>query len=240
MPEAEDWDDAIDVLCVGVGLGSLAYAILCAAADLEVLVIESAYLDPQTREYLSLMTDDLDGGHADPNLALTPAQAVPPDYGKRRTLEPFVGEDLRRWSSVCLHSPFGLLCTEIPQLEPMRGPGGVITAGLLGDYRPEADEPGPALLRWLRERAAGLFAPAQDRLGGLILEEGRIAGAVLDTADGPRRIRAAAGLALAVGPEDVPWPAQPELAGVTAAVAVVGRPGGRFARVELVGTDGPP
>jgi hypothetical protein len=91
-----------------------------------------------------------------------------------------------------------------------------------------------ALVRWLRENAEGLFAPADDRLDGLVVEEGRIAGVILDTADGPCRIGVNRGLALSLAVEPQYWPDQPELAGLEVDVAVVGRQAGRFARVELI------
>lgn len=237
MLEADDWDDAVDVLCVGARPGPLAYGILCAAQGLDVLIVESADMDQQTADYRMAMTGDLGDGGPDPRLTLTCAVPAPPVTGKRAVLEPFVGEELRQWSTACHRSPFGVLCTDVPDLEPMHDGGGTsITAGLIGGYRSEGGPPGPDLVRWLRDRAAGLFAPAGDRLAGLILQEGRIAGAALDDGDGPRRVRAGAGLALPAGPDPAFWPDQPELSGVDAEVAVVGRRGGRFARVELLVT----
>ncbi|MFM9035905.1 MAG: hypothetical protein ACKOQ4_16760 [Mycobacterium sp.] len=239
MLETEDWDDVVDLLCVGAEPGPLAYGILCAAKGLDVIVVESAHLDPQTLDYRVAMTEDLEEDEPDPSLTLTCAAPAPPATGKRAVLEPFVGEELRRWSAACRRSPFGVLCTGVPDLEPMCDAGGrSITAGLIGGYRSDGGAPGPDLVRWLRDRAAGLLAPASDRLAGLILQEGRIAGAVLDDGGGPRRVGTCAGLALPVGSGPALWPDQPELAGVDAEVAVVGRRGGRFARVELIDARG--
>jgi hypothetical protein len=233
-----DWDEAVDVLCVGTGPGALAYGILCDAAGLEVLIVESGHLDPQTIEFRDAMIADLAGGPPEPGLALTRAEPVAVPSGWRDKLETFDGEQLRQWSARCFASPFGVLLTEVPALTAMRTDGGEsIVAGLVGGYRPDPEQPGPALSRWLRERAAGLFAPEEDRLGGLVVVEGRIAGAVLDTTDGPRRIGTAAGLAIAVGPTPDVWPAQPELAGVNIEAAVVSRWAGRFARVELLSVE---
>lgn len=230
-----DWDETVDVLCVGAGPGALAYGILCAAAGLEVLIVESPDLDPQTLEFRDAMTIDLGESPPDATLVVTRAQPAPRQDGQRAKLETFVGEELRRWSDRCLASPFGVLLTEVPDLEPMRTDSGQsITAGAIGDYQPEPEQPGPALIGWLGKQADGLFAPETDRLDGLVIEEGRIAGVVLDTVDGPRRVCANRGLALSVGAAPETWPAQPELAGLAAQVAVVGRRGGRFARVELL------
>jgi hypothetical protein len=230
-----DWDEAVDVLCVGTGPGSLAYGILCDAAGLEVLIVESPHLDSETREFRDAMTADLGGCPPGLELALNHAEPVAAPSGRRAKLETFDGEQLRQWSARCFASPFGVLFTEVPALEAMRTAAGEsITAGLIAGYQPDPHQPGPALSCWLRERAAGLFAPEEDRLGGLVVAEGRIAGVSLDTTDGPRRIGTSAGLAIAVGPAPDSWPAQPELAGVTADVAVVSRWAGRFARVELL------
>jgi len=236
-----DWDEAVDVLCVGTGAGSLAYGILCDAAGLEVLIVESPHLDPQTREFRDAMTADLGDCPPALDLALNRAERVTAPSGRRAKLETFDGERLRQWSARCLASPFGVLFTEVAALEAMRTDAGEsITAGLIAGYQPDPKQPGPALWRWLHERAAGLFGPEEHRLGGLVVADGRIAGVTLDTMDGPRRIGTAAGLAISVGPAPDSWPAQPDLAGVTAAVAVVSRWAGRFARVELLSVEAGP
>jgi len=235
-PESDDWDETVDVLCVGDGPGALAYGILCAASDLDVLIIESAELDPQTRDWHSGMTEDLGGGQSDAHLALIRAEPVPVQPINDRTkLEPFVGEHLRQWSAGCLASPFGVIMSHLPDFDPMRtADGRSITAGVVGNYRCDGSPPGPALANWLRENAEGLFAPADDRLDGLVVADGRIAGVILDTADGPCRVGITHGLALSLGGGPERWPDQPELRGLTVDVAVVGRPAGRFARVELL------
>ena len=235
-PESDGWDETVDVLCVGEGPGALAYAIFCAAADLDVLIVELSDLDPQTCEWRTAMTEDLDGGPPDPHLSLIRAEPVPVlPINDRTKLEPFVGEHLRQWSAGCLASPFGVMFTEVPDLGAMRtAEGRSITAGIVGGFRCAGGAPGPTMVRWLRENAEGLFAPADDRLGGLVVEEGRIVGVILDTADGPCRIGVNRGLALSLAVEPQYWPDQPELAGLEVDVAVVGRQAGRFARVELL------
>jgi hypothetical protein len=235
-PESDDWDETVDVLCVGEGPGALAYGILCDAADLEVLIIESTELDPQTREWLGDMTEDLEAGRPDGRLSLIRAEPVPVrPINDRTKLEPFVGEHLRQWSAGCLASPFGVIMSHVPDLVSMRtAEGESITAGIVGGYRCAGEAPGPALVRWLRENAEGLFAPADDRLAGLVVEDGRIVGVILDTADGPRRIGVTRGLALSLAVEPEHWPDQPELDGRTVDVAVLGRAAGRFATVGLL------
>ncbi|MEI6253070.1 MAG: hypothetical protein WCP30_09720 [Mycobacteriaceae bacterium] len=234
--ESADWDETVDVLCVGEGPGALAYGIFCDASDLDVLIVECAELDPQTRDWRRAMTEDLDGGPPDARLPLISAEPVPVQPINDRTrLEPFVGEHLRQWSAGCLASPFGVMFSHVPDLDPMRtAEGQSVTAGVVGSFQCDGGPPGPALVRWLRERAEGLFGPADDRLDGLIIEDGRIAGVVLHTADGPCRVGATHGLVLSLGGAPECWPDQPELAGLEVDVAVVGRRAGRFARVQLL------
>lgn len=234
--QPDDWHEAVDLLCVGTGPGVLAFGMFCAAADLDVLIVESGELDPQTMEWRTAMTADLDDCPQDPRLALIHANPVSAEKVTDRTkLEPFVGEHLRQWSSRCLASPFGVLATEVPALDPIRtADGESITAGVVGSFRFPQGLPGPALSQWLRERAEHLLAPVDDRLDGLIVIDGRIAGVVLKTADGPCRIGSAHGIALSPGRASQSWPDQPELAGVTVDVAVLGRRAGRFATVGLL------
>lgn len=230
--DGPDWDETVDVLCVGASPGPLAYGILCAAEGLEVLIVESAHLDPDSLDYLGRMTEDLGEPALDAHLPLVHAQ---PEVPQGRFLETFDGEQLRQWSARCRSSPFGVLLTEVPDLQPMRtDEGESMVVGVVGEMPCDADPPGPALQRWLYDRAEGLFGPADDRLAGLVHHEGRIAGVALQTADGPRLIGAARGLAISVGGNPQSWPPQPELAGRTAEVAVVSRWGGRFAKVELL------
>jgi len=232
-----DWDETVDVLCVGTGPGVLAYGIFCAASDLDVLIVESPELDAQTAQWCGVMTEGLAGAAPTAELPLIHAEPVAPVRIDDRTrLEPFVGEELRQWSASCLASAFGVMFTEVPDLDPMRTSDGVsITAGVAGAYRFAEKPPGAALARWLREQADDLLGPDGDRLAGLVTDEGRIAGVDLHTDDGPRRIAAAKGVAFGVGPMPDGWPEQPELDGLTVEVAVVSRIAGRFARVELLG-----
>lgn len=231
-----DWDETVDVLCVGTGPGVLAYGLFCAAADLDVLIVESDALDPETARWRSAMTEDLAGVAPCADLPLIRAEPVTLERINDRTkLETFVGEELRQWSADCLASAFGVMFTEVPDLQPMRTTDGrSVTAGVVGSYGFTDRPPGAALSCWLRERAGDLLGPAGDRLDGLITEEGRIAGVTLRTDDGPRLIAAARGLAIAVGAVPDSWPEQGELAGLSVEVAVVSRPAGRFARLELL------
>ena len=231
MPdEGLDWDDVVDVVCVGTTPGVLAYAIFCAAADLDVLIVHPPVeTDTALAEFIAAMTDDLDvptaeGADFDASAVCRVRNRIDADgeeaSGRRRTLEPFVGEHLRQWSSLCAASPAGVLFTQVPDsLVPMRTEGGdSIAAAVLGSYSPPLDQ-------WLAEQVADLL-PVDDRLAAVIFDDGRIAGVQL--ADGSL-VGATAGLALPVGPAAAEWPT----AELDAEVALIGRRAGRFARVEL-------
>ena len=227
-----DWDETVDVLCVGDGPGALAYGILCTAADLDVLIIECAELDPQTRDWHSDMTADLDGGQPDACLSLMRAEPVPVQPINDRTkLEPFVGEHLRQWSAGCLASPFGVMFTQIPELlVPMRTAGGEsITAALLGDF--PGDRAADDLVAWLWDYARELgVAETENHMAAMRFEGGRAAGIELD--DG-YLLATSGGFALPVGPE-TSHPDLPDVSGEGYAVAIMGRPAGRFATVDLI------
>jgi hypothetical protein len=73
----------------------------------------------------------------------------------------------------------------------------------------------------------------------LIIEYGRVAGAELRTTSGLLLMRALNGVALPTGggdsaSSDRDWVAHPDLGDVQLEVAIVGRPAGRFGRVELL------
>lgn len=203
------WDDVVDIICVGVNPGVLGYERLCAENDLDILVVDwPASPDPQTVEYLAQMTADLDGDvPAEPDPAATCVTPVPPRPAGKGSLEPFVGEQLRRWSALCLDSSSGVLFTQVPDLlAQMRTDTGVlVTAAKVSTDLPP-------------EEATGAFA-------GMIIEEGRIAGAWVDGPAGRRSVRAGDGLLFAVGRSAGAPPAGPGL-------ALVSRRGGRFARLE--------
>jgi hypothetical protein len=231
------WDDTVDVVCVGSGPGVLAYAICCAAVDLDVMMVgPSAASNPELDAWRAAMTEDLNvarrldhvrdsNGNDCPTFSFARVTPAPVRVGKGVTLEPFIGEHLRQWSASCLRSPLGVMFTEVPELLiPMcTEDGATITAAFLGDLT-DGD-----VLTWLADRALETGVPEPGHaMSALILEQGRIAGVELD--DGTR-VAATGGLAFAV---DAPAlvPDVPGLGGCT--VALVGRPAGRFATVDLL------
>ncbi|WP_319437008.1 hypothetical protein [Mycobacterium sp. RTGN5] len=238
------WDDVVDVICVGAGPGALAHAIWCADLDFDVefadAELSSEPSDPDTAAYLQSMTDDLDPPvDRDVELAVVHAQPVVISTDRRATIEPFFGSRLRDFSARCVASPFGVVYSQIPDdMTALRSGGETIRAAVLGDYRPETDRPGLELAEWLRAQAdeRGLLDYPGTALHRLVFEEGRVAGAELSTSDGMRLVRATMGVALTIGPvpDEADWPVQSELPSGTAQVAVVSRTASRFGLVELL------
>lgn len=246
MPESDDldtglhWDEVVDVICVGQGPGVLAYGICCAAADLDVLLVDPPVEpDAVLAGLIAAMTEDLGQPPPDGELAVTAVvpEPVPTPSGRRATmksprdapLETFVGHQLRDFSARCLASPYGVMFTEVPDLlTPMRtDTGQSVTAAILGRYR-------PPLADSLLAKAADCGLATEDRLIGLVVADGRIAGAVLDTSSGRLLVGASAGIAVSVGPpsEEFPEPRDCDFP-ADLEVAVVGRRFSRFARLEL-------
>ena len=212
------WDQVVDVICVGSGPGLDGYAMACAAADLDVLsvVVPPDGLDASTADYLSAMANGLDVGLPPEEPGIIEARAVDPPRGRGVTLAPFVGEDLRVWSSRCLASPSGVMMTHVPDhvLAPMRTRDGeLITAAMVPSDREIA-------------------APVET-FAALAYADGAIAGALLDGPSGRRAVRADCGIAFAVGPRAAPPVTPPG-----GRLAVVSRPAGRFARLEILAAEG--
>lgn len=232
-----EWDDVVDVICIGSGAGVLAYAIACATAEFDVaLAHRPPGYDADTMSYLTAMTDDLDGYPPQEALAVSRAEPTQIRPDRRATVETFAGEQLRQWSARCLASPVGVMFTEVPPiLTPMRAETGeLITAAVLGANPPA----GGSLTRWLDEQIDQFRIDAPSEvLDGLIYQDGRLAGAALQGEAGRRLVRASAGLAFPVGPTHTAPPVLPALPDVS--VALVGRRAGRFARIELLAAGRP-
>ncbi|WP_293305984.1 hypothetical protein [Mycolicibacterium sp.] len=213
----QEWDDVVDVICVGSTPGVLAYLSACEASDLDVLhVAAPAAFDHETGAYLAAMTEDLDACPDQSEPALTKAAPAPlrrDGRGRPDTLDPFFGEQLRTWSARCLASPFAVLLTEVSGVfTRMRTDDGETICAVAIPEKPTPED-------WENGSTAETFA-------GFVYEYGRLAGAVLDDGSGPRTVRAEAGLALPIGPAGE-WPDARSL-------AMVSRPAGRFARLEVL------
>ena len=163
----------------------------------------------------------------------------------RRLSAPFHGPAFRqrlpkRLRGGCRRlQPTRLLLEGEQGLQPGRGRGGApvgIEAAVVGDYPSDAERSGRAMAQWLAAQADEHdVQPDPDlTLQRLIIEFGRVAGAEINTAAGPLLVRALDGVALPTTFADADWPVRPDLGGIDLEVVIVGRPAGRFGRVELL------
>ncbi|MDH6197047.1 hypothetical protein M2272_003700 [Mycobacterium frederiksbergense] len=247
------WDDEVDVVCCGLGLGALAAAVAAVDADLDVFVARPGNLsspesarpggvvpwlgagieDPETREYFDELSADLDalaGSEPDTNLSIRTVGEWTPVTGRGR-IAPFYGDRLREWAHRCLVSPYGVLYTRLTDrgTTPMKAASGeeiqVKVVGVL--ETDQATNPASALSDWLLAQVRERQIPISDNstLQRIVFEEGEVLGAVIDTADGPLALRARHGVAIATDPHP---------AGPGAATGPLTEPG-RPLQVGLVG-----
>jgi hypothetical protein len=248
-----EWDDEIDVVCVGTGTAAVAAALASRAAGLTTVVIGSAIgstgvmfdslgiSDAETVEYLKSVTTDIT-----PVATFTGVDELPirfiegtaaPD-APRHSVVTFVGASLRTWAANCLASPCSVLTTEVADprfTSTYRSGGQTVEAVALGSVEfgrgalPSFDE-------WLADSTQEVVVDPTNSLQRLVFEDGRPAGAIIDTPSGPTAVRARFGIVLPLGAADqrCTWPTS-RIDGVTTAeLAFVTRAASRFARLELL------
>lgn len=226
-----DWDEVVDVVCVGAVATATAAAVAAAHAGLSVrLVGLSEALDAPTREYLDSVTADL--GHpaaeeADPRLPVRRvAEPVPGRRENTSRVATFVGASLRTWAAECVSAPGGVLSTAVALVESVEV--GEVTFD--ADLAPLAD--------WIEDRAHELDVPDQaGTLTSLVFDDGRVAGVIVDTPAGTRAVRAGRGVVLSLGGPEPQWPTTGVDDGATARLAFVTRAASRFARLEVLVPD---
>jgi hypothetical protein len=136
------WDDEVDVVCVGAGIGGLASAIAAVEDGADVFVAASTthgaalvpatagngcanpiggwlsadVADCETHEYFESLAADLPPLIRFTEDIAAPFRVVeefPPPSSRRDPIEPFFGAKLRDWAAQCLTSPYGLLYTRL-------------------------------------------------------------------------------------------------------------------------------
>jgi len=238
-PESElDWDEVVDVICVGADPGPTAQAISGVRCGRRVLaVLRPQTWDVDTAAYIAEMTADLTPPEPGRQVPLTRAQPAEAEPARGRVIDTFVGAHLRDWARQCWATPFGVLYTDPFAIDttPMVTDDGLrIEVAVVGHYRP--DRP---LAQWLCAQALEHdVQPDPDlTLQRLIIEYGRVAGAELLTGSGTLLVRAIDGVALPTAASDIDWALRSDLGDTDLEVAIVGRPAGRFGRVELLASD---
>jgi hypothetical protein len=245
-PESDlDWDEVVDVICVGTDPGPTAQAISGAQCGRRVLAVARPQIfDTDTAAYVAEMTADLAPPEPGPQFSLTRARPTEVEPARGRVIDTFVGAHLRDWAGQCWATPFGVLYTDAFGIDTaaMRTDEGLhIEAAVVGDYPSGAQRSGRAVADWLVAQALEHdVQPDLDlTLQRLIIEYGRVAGAELLTASGTLLVRALNGVALPSGDGDTAssdacWALHADPGDGDIEVAIIGRPAGRFGRVELL------
>ncbi len=251
------WDHEVDVLCIGAEGGVLAAGVAAACAGLDTYLGITAPAEPEGDVANSLCygggdrttTKHLAGFDyafaEDRRRTQWPVRAIEdidptPRSRNRGPLEPFFGAALEQWAHRCAAAPNGVLYDRVRnrQMTEMRtARGEKVEAAVIGSLPLGPDLPALSLSTWLKSRAAavGVRPDTEVRLVRLIFEDG-LAGALLDTADGVKAVRANENLIIGVG-DPVTVRRQPLISGtapMTARVCLVSKAASRFGELEIV------
>ena len=243
-PESDiDWDEVVDIICVGTEPGPVAQAVSGVQCGRQVLALARPQSwDPETDAYIAEMTADLSPAESTSPLQVTRARPVIAEPARGRLIDTFVGAHLHDWAAQCQATSFGVLYTDVLGVDTTRmhtDDGRQIDVVLLGTYPSDADRSGRAVSEWLSAQARECRVnPDPDvSLRRLITEFGRVAGAELATDSGPLLVRALDGVALPAASSDTDCALHSELGDADFDVAIVRLPAARFGRVELLITD---
>jgi hypothetical protein len=241
-----NWDDEVDIVCTGSGIGGLATAIAAVDAGLDVFVADAAGIvvtDDQTERYFRELSANLSPGtHAAP-AATTPVRVIDdlvPAPSRSQRVEPFTGSGLHAWAAGCLASPYGFLYSRIGERREvtMRSRGGEpFEVTVIGSIENGADLRKLVLSDWLCVQAChrGIDISMDSPLHRIVFEEGHAIGAVVGTPWGPRAVRARRGVTVSTGGHDARAVMPCDVSNHTSLmVSVVRRAPSRFGRVELL------
>lgn len=234
MPDTEiAWDDVVDVICVGPDPGPVAHAISGVHRDRRVLAVARPDTwDAATADYIAEMTAELSTPPPGPPVPITRPRVIDAPAVRGRPIDTFEGFRLREWAAQCWASPLGVLYTDVVDATLVHTDDNRCFEGVVvGTSSPDC-----ALGEWLamQARADGIGPDPDVTWRRAIVEYGRVAGVELDTASGPVLVRTLDGVALPTAPGGGDSARQPDLPDGTGAVAIVGRPAGRFGRVQLL------
>lgn len=242
------WDDVVDVVCLGSGRLGVAVAAAVRRAGLDVMVADApadtatrgaehlderlGITDEQTVAYLRALTEDFTPLPAvDSGIASRVVDGPLRAPVKRGRLETFFGVALRDWARSCVSSPYGLLYTRVfdPVLR-VRYPDS-IEATVLGSVDIDPGRAEDSVEHWL----SAIELPASGAFARLLFDDGMVIGAVLDSPDGERTVRARHGVMLPFGDGVTAGVPGNELEfSETVDVALVFRAASRFARLEFL------
>ncbi|AFM16501.1 hypothetical protein Mycch_1710 [Mycolicibacterium chubuense NBB4] len=248
-----DWDDEVDVVCSNAGLAGLASAVAAADAGADVFVADGPpdarrwllpeCADPDTASYFHQLTADLsvdDLPPVDSDLPVRLVQAAPP---AGRSAPPFIGSRLRDWAALCIGSPTGYLYSRIGDQTASRvanAAGELFEVTEVGSVVPDPQDPSGSVARWLADEAQtrSVDVVAVTGFERLVFEEGMVTGAVFATGTGPLAVRARHGVLICrAAARDSAAGRAPTEGEPLLRVALVGKEGSRFGRVELLTSD---
>jgi glycine/D-amino acid oxidase-like deaminating enzyme len=201
--------------------------------------------DEPTTAYLHQLTCDLGPPRRSPAYGQLPIGSVESFeedavVNPRATVPPFYGNELARWARECLTSPYGLVFSRVSPLtmsEMRLDDGTTIRASAVAEI-PSARRSGMTLRQWLRDMAKerGVKIHGSSTIQRLLFNDGQPVGAIVDTPDGIRHVRARRGVLLGTSNSN----ADDLLAMHPASVlrdgrlSLVSRKASRFARMELL------
>ena len=257
-----DWDDVVDVVCIGRGAGVLAAAIGADRGGMTVFVADAghgdgadaaeadslagrlAMADTDTVSYLDALTEDVGPLIRCAVPSQVPLRTVdaPEAEPKRGRIATFVGSALRGWADRCLASPYGLLYTNLAHSTTVTytSAGDTIEATVVGTIDVENGRLTEQLDQWLTARAGelGVDEYSSNSLQRLVFDGGQVVGAIIDTPTGTRAVRAEHGVFMETGGNalapTLPADGLENASSVT--VALVTRAASRFVRLELLAT----
>jgi hypothetical protein len=243
-----EWDDEVDVLCTGSGVGGLATAIAAVDAGVDVFVADSLGLDvadDETNLYFDELSQDLCVPvHRAPaiDMPIRVNEDLVPAASTSRRVEPFIGSRLRDWAASCVASPYGFLYSRVAErtavtMRSSRGESFEVAA--IGSIELGPDLPQVVLDDWVytQARARGIEVCTDSPLQRIVFEDGHVLGAVLDTPSGAFSVRARHGVLVSTGGHDLGGTVPsdfPERA--TLQVSLVRQAPSRFGRIELLTT----
>lgn len=226
-------------------IGSLAEADESWAAQLQKYWGANEF-DGPTTAYLRELTDELGPARRTHATGQLPT-AVVRSFGeaatdRRAPVPPFYGHALADWARDCLNSPFGLVFSRLSALsmsEMRLQDGTSILASVVADI-PSARRSGLTLRHWLRDVAKerGVKIHGSSAIQQLIFNDGQPVGAMVDTPDGVRHVRARHGVLLGTGNSvsDDLLAMHPASVLREGRLSLVSRSASRFARLELLTT----
>jgi glycine/D-amino acid oxidase-like deaminating enzyme len=162
------------------------------------------------------------------------------EIDRRAPVPPFYGNEMANWARDCLTSPYGMVFSKLsplPMSEMRLQDGTSIRAGVVADI-PSARRSGLTLRQWLRDmaRERGVRIHGSSAIQRLLFNEGQPVGAMIDTPDGVRHVRARQGVLLGTSGSvaDDLLAMHPAAVLREGKLSLVSRNASRFARLELL------